>query len=386
MSYSVLHVASPVNGGIPRYVDELVRNQVARGWSVSVATPSEGELTELLAGSGAEVLPWEARREPGAAVPVEALRLQWLVKRTSPDVVHLHAAKAGLAGRLALRGRVPTIFQPQAWSFEAATGATRAAALAWERFAADWTDVVVCVSEAERRRGEELGIDATYRVVPNGVDLDAFPALSAADRLLARRRLDLNGSPLVVCVGRLCRQKGQDVLLDAWPSILEQVPQAELVLVGDGPDEERLAAVGADRVRLVGARRDVRDWLAAANVLVAPSRWEGMSIAMLEGMASARSIVATDVSGAREALRGTGAIVAPEAPGEIARALVERLLDPRMTDAEGREARRRAETSHDFRQTADTIAGLYAEALRWRSESFPLGTLAGRLGLARGNS
>ncbi|NEA48622.1 glycosyltransferase, partial [Streptomyces sp. SID10815] len=67
-----------------------------------------------------------------------------------PDLVHAHSAKAGLAGRLAVRGRIPTVFQPHAWSFEAVGGATAALALRWERWGTRWAARTVCVSEAER--------------------------------------------------------------------------------------------------------------------------------------------------------------------------------------------------------------------------------------------
>src|SRR5437867_3183664 len=79
---------------------------------------------------------------------------------------------------------------------------------------------VLCVSEAERRRGVEQGVRAEWRVIPIGVDLDAFPPASPDERSAARRRLELEERPTVVCVGRLCRQKGQDVLLDAWPRVV----------------------------------------------------------------------------------------------------------------------------------------------------------------------
>jgi glycosyltransferase involved in cell wall biosynthesis len=367
VSRSILHVAAPTNGGVPRYVENLALEQLDRGFQVTVASPPGSELATRLQGSDVRVLPWKARREPGATIATEKVRLGRIVRDLEPDLVHLHAAKAGLAGRLALRGALPTIFQPHAWSFEAATGAVHDAAVAWERFAARWADVIVCVSEAERGRGEEAGIDASWRVVPNGVDLTAFPEASAEERRDARDRLRLNGAPLVLCVGRLCRQKGQDVLLRAWPAVVERVPDAELVLVGDGPDERRLARAARSGVHLVGTRDDVGDWMAAADVFVTPSRWEGMSLAMLEAMACGRSIVATDVPGAREAIDGNGAVVPVESADAIAQAVVERLADPAKAAAEGQEARRRAETFHDFRQTAEAVSRVYGDVLRWRT-------------------
>ncbi|WP_420713241.1 glycosyltransferase family 4 protein, partial [Streptomyces sp. Tu 6176] len=104
-------------------------------------------------------------------------------------------------------------------------------------------------------------------------------------------------APLVVCVGRLCRQKGQDVLLRAWGPVAERVPGARLVLVGDGPDHDRLRDLAPPSVAFTGAVADPLPWYRAADVVVLPSRWEGMALAPLEAMACARPVVAADVGG-----------------------------------------------------------------------------------------
>jgi glycosyltransferase involved in cell wall biosynthesis len=220
------------------------------------------------------------------------------------------------------------------------------------------------VSEGERERGRQAGVAGRYVVVPNGVDLTALAATGTEERVEARARLGLPDAPLAVCVARLSRQKGQDVLLEAWPAIRASVEDAMLVLVGDGPAEHELRAAASTGVDLVGQRDDVRDWLTAADVVVAPSRWEGMSLSLLEAMAVGRSVVATDVPGAREALGGeAGAIVATESVSELADAVVERLRDRDLAAAEGRSGRRRAERHHDVRIANDRIAALYGELL-----------------------
>jgi glycosyltransferase involved in cell wall biosynthesis len=361
---SILHVSQPTDGGVAGYVADVVADQVGRGWRVAVASPSYGDLGEKISAVGATHLDWTAGRAPGPSSLLDATRLQKIIEREDPALVPLHASKAGFAGRLALRGRRPTIFQPHAWSFEAVRGPLRAAALLWERRAASWASAILCVSEAERRRGEEHGIRGAWRVVLNAVDLAALSEASSEERSAARRRLDLDERPTVVCIGRLCRQKGQDVLLDAWPAVRSRVPEAQLVLVGDGPDGKALRSRVDGGVRLVGRRADVAEWLAAADVVALPSRWEGMSIGMLEAMARGRSVVASDVPGAEEAIdREAGALVPPEDSAALADALAERLLDPEQAAVEGRSARMRAERSHDLRTMTSAIAELYEELL-----------------------
>lgn len=360
---AILHISQPVEGGVGRCVRELVADQLERGWAVTVASPG-GDLEDAVRGLGAAHVSWPAGRAPGPATAVETMRLRWLFAEHPFALIHLHSSKAGAAGRLALRGRLPTIFQPHGWSFYPLSGALRRAAIAWERIGARWAHAILCVSETERRRGEEAGIRARWEVVPNGIDPRALSPASEVDRTAARARLGLDRSPLVVCLGRICHAKGQDVLLDAWPRVLGRVPEARLALVGGGPDAAALQQRPAERVTFAGERTDAPDWLAAADVVAAPSRWEGMSFAMLETMASARSLVITDVPGARDALGDEAAAVVPLGDlRALAAAIIERLLDPALAAGEGAAARARVERSYDVRDSTDGVARLYARIL-----------------------
>jgi len=347
---------------------DLVEDQLSRGWRVTVAAPEGTDLWRRGGAAGASRLAWEATRAPGPALPAELRHLRRIVAAAQPDLVHLHSAKAGLAGRLVLRGRLPTVFQPHAWSFEAARRAMRHAVVAWERSAARWTDVTVCVSQDESARGRSVGIRGSFAVVPNGIDLSAYRPASEEERRAARAALGLGPGPLAVAVGRLWEQKGQMTLLDAWPTVLAQVGDAELALVGDGPDRPLLVARGVAGVRFAGTRADVDRWLAAADVVVIASRWEaGMSLVAMEAMASARSVVATDVAGMRTGLGSeAGAVVPIDDAPSLARAIAPRLADRALADAEGRAGRARVEERHDIRTATARMAGAYAEVMARR--------------------
>ncbi|MCF1594507.1 glycosyltransferase [Streptomyces muensis] len=354
----ILHVAQPVEGGVARVVTDLVAAQLAVGLRVSVACPRGGTLTDDLRALGCAVVRWDATRAPGHRLPGEVRQLARVVRGVRPDLVHAHSAKAGLAARLAVRGSLPTVFQPHAWSFEAADGIVARLALGWERFGARWATRVLCVSEAERHTGVRSGIDAPWRVVRNGVDTVRF----RPEGERARR----GAGPLVVCVGRLCRQKGQDVLLAAWPEVARQVPGARLVLVGDGPDADGLRAGAPGSVEFAGAVADTARWYRAADVVVLPSRWEGMALAPLEAMACGRPVVVTDVDGAGESLppgRPPNCLVPPEDPGALARALTALLLDEPLRAALGARARAHVLAGHDLRHTTDAVTDVYRELL-----------------------
>ncbi len=366
----VLHLTQPVDGGVARVVTDLVRAQLADGMDVAAVCP-DSPLTTHLHSLGAHVRHWRATRSPGPSLAGEVRQLARLIDEIRPDLVHAHSAKAGLAGRLAVRGRIPTVFQPHAWSFEAVGGSTAALALRWERWAARWASRVICVSEAERATGLRAGITGRWAVVPNGIDPERFrPAAAAPVRagLAPLAGLDAD-APVAVCVGRLCRQKGQDVLLRAWEAVRRQVPGARLVLVGDGPDHDRLRADAPDSVLFTGAVADASPWYQAADLVVLPSRWEGMALAPLEAMACGRPVVVTDVDGARESLPPSLAarcLVPPEDPGALARTVGELLLDPPLRASLGDRARRHVLSLHDVRQTARAVADVYRDLLGTR--------------------
>ncbi|MEU4653630.1 glycosyltransferase [Streptomyces sp. NPDC023723] len=368
----VLHITQPVDGGVARVLTDLTRTQLAAGLEVAVACP-DGALAAVLRSLGADVRPWAATRAPGPSLAGQVRRLADVVAAVRPDLVHAHSAKAGLAGRLAVRGRIPTVFQPHAWSFEAVGGAVAGLALGWERWAARWATRVVCVSEGERRRGALAGIRARWAVIPNGVDLDRFrPAADSDADADAVRPPPLSGgpgAPVVVCVGRLCRQKGQDLLLAAWPRVARQVPGARLVLVGDGPDRARLAATAPESVLFAGGVADAAPWYRAAGLVVLPSRWEGMALAPLEAMACGRPVVVTDVDGARECLPPALAphcLTPPRDPAALADAMTALLRDTPLRAALGRLGRDHVLAAHDVRRTAAAVTALYDTLLDGR--------------------
>ncbi|MFN2595270.1 MAG: glycosyltransferase [Actinomycetota bacterium] len=365
---AVLHVSQPTEAGVPTVVETLVRDQLARGMTVVVASPRVGWLADAAVDAGATHISWEADRYPGPPTVGETRALASIFKDVDPQLVHLHSSKAGLCGRLGLRGRLPTVFQPHGWSFWAVGGTTAAMARRWERRGARWTDALICVGDIERAEGIAAGISAPWIVVPNGVDLMRWKPATATDASNARLGLGIGTEPVAICVGRFTRQKGQDVLIDAWPRVRAIVTDARLYLVGDGPDRQSLEQNLPDGVEMVGERKDVSTWLAASDVVVLPSRWEGMSLVLLEAMASARPVVATDVAGMREVLgRGGGEVVPVEDREALARAIADRLSNRQILAAEGARGRQTIEKHHDVKATTDRIAQVYRDVLDRRT-------------------
>jgi glycosyltransferase involved in cell wall biosynthesis len=362
----VLHVSQSVEGGVAYVVEDYILAQVAVGLEVHVACPA-GALAVVAEKAGAAVHLWNAVRDPSPrALPRELWQLRRILADVAPDLVHLHSAKAGLVGRLALRGRRPTVFTPHAWSWHAVDGPTRVAVRAYERAAVRWTDVITCVSEAEREQGLAEHIRGDLRLLVNDLNPSRVRAEAPADRGAARALLGVpEGADLLVCCARLAPQKGQDVLLAAWPVLQEAMPDAQLVLVGGGPCEPELAAQaeGLKGVTLVGAQERPRAlaWMSAADLVVCPSRYEGMSLVPLEAAVLGRCVVASRVEGMDEGPGEPARTLVPVGdPAALAEAIMLAFHSARMEQGE-REALSWSDSAYGSQRSDVGTLQLYAE-------------------------
>lgn len=370
----VLHLAQPTDGGVARCVVDLAADQTRRGWQVTVGCPEGGILAAELATAGVARVRWDAARAGRSATPEQRRALRALVEELDPDLVHLHSASAGLTGRLVLRGKRPTVFQPHGWSWQAVSGAYATTVRWWERLGARWAHALVCVSEAERVNGERAGVRGRFVVVPNGVDLSRFPSVSRDDQRTARSTLGLRDVPTALCVGRFDVQKGHATVLRAWREVVSALPAARLLLVGSGAEEGALRALCAElgvaeSVHFAGERADMPNWYAASDLLVFASLWgEGMALTPLEAMATGRPVIASSVAGVAESVAaGCGQLVAPGDAGGFAHAMTRRLSDLSLAAAEGAAARAHAERRLDVRLSHDRIAQLCADLLEQRA-------------------
>ncbi len=170
------------------------------------------------------------------------------------------------------------------------------------------------------------------KVVMNGVDADLF---APRDRAAARRELDLPAGPLAICVGNLKPEKGVLDLGRAWESVLRQVPDATLLVIGDGPLKGELEAVTrphGERVRLIARQplERVPLYMAAADIVVLPSHSEGTPNVVLEALASGRRVVATTVGGVPDLITSgkLGTLVPSRDPEALAGAIAAALRSP----------------------------------------------------------
>jgi len=209
-------------------------------------------------------------------------------------------------------------------------------------------------------------------VVQNGRDLSRFRG-EAPPALRAELGLP-EDAPVVGTVGRLIDRKGHDELLGAWPTVLESVPEAHLLLVGDGPRrrhlEERTERLGiADSVHFAGIREDVPELLATMDCFAFPSHYEGLPGALLEAMAAGLPCVATPVDGNAELLEAyeSGLFVDVGDEQALARGITLVLERPEFAAALGANARERATEHFSLETMVDGFDAVYERLLAERA-------------------
>ena len=298
-----------------------------------------------------------------------------LIRRERPAIVHTHTSKAGFIGRLAaVIARVPAVIhQPHGHVFYGYYSPRRTAVFtALERQAARWTDRIVTLTDrgAAEHLARGIGRAAQYVAVPSGVPTAELRA-GAPTRTEARARLGLAPDTFVVVgLGRLVPIKGFDLLVRALPAVAAQIPSTRVVLVGDGAERGRLAAlacalgVGA-RLDLAGEVFGVTTHLAAADVLAVPSRNEGMGRVMVEAMALRIPVVATAVGGIPDVVVDgeCGRLVAPEDADAFSAALIELGRDEALRRKLGEAAEVRAE-SFSASVAREKLLAVYADLVR----------------------
>lgn len=349
--------------GAERAVVQLAHGLCERGDEVAVAA-AEGPLDAELAALGIRrfVVPYVGRTR---GVPGAVAHTAKAVRRFRPDVVHAHnvraAAVAAISARLARPGSRPPVLA----TFQGVAASDSGLASRLLRFA----DGVACVSDDLRRALISGGLDsARIDIVHNGISTQG-PG-SPQSRAALDLDLGLDDAPVIAIVGRLVPQKAHRRFFDALVLLADLRPGTQALVVGSGPlrDElERLAAeLAVEGVTFTGLRRDAREIIARADLVVFSSDFEGMSLAALEALAAGTPVVATDVAGMRELLgSGAGRVVARD-PLALAEAIAELLADDEERARMGAEGRRLIAERFSVEAMVDGYAALYEALLAGR--------------------
>lgn len=312
--------------GAETQVKDLACEHARRGARVMVVSLRNPEaFVPELTDAGVQVVSLGMSR--GVADPRGMVRLARAVHRFHPDVVHSHMVHANLLSRVTrLFCHMPVLVCTAHNVDEGGRWRERLYRLT-DRLA----DVTTNVSRAGVERYIRVGAAPAGRIrwISNGVDIGRFER-SLATRNAVRTVLHVADAFVFLAVGRLEPAKGFDVLLQALSLVCTQNDNMVVLIAGDGSQRTKLDAqassLGLDAgiVRFLGVRDDVPDLMAAADVLVMPSRWEGLPMVLLEAASAELPVVATDVGGNAEVVvdQETGFLVPPDDEEALGMAMV----------------------------------------------------------------
>lgn len=375
-------------GGAQEVARTLAEHLAAAGCDVAIAALADGPLRDPIEAAGIPVTLLPERRaaitSPVAfAAEMGRLRreLLGLIDARRVDVVQTHLLRSLDFLALSLKtGRDVKVY----WTFHNANfdlrrdhlrrhgwllGAKRQAHHALYTLGSRRADGLIAVAPEVKESilATMPGIAPDkIAVIPNGVDTRRYQR--RGDRAATRAALGLSPEERAVAVvATFKEQKGHRYLIEAAAHLRDDYPQARYLLIGDGELraalERQIAAAGLQATfRLLGTRPDVPALLAAADLFVLPSLWEGLPMALIEAMAAGLPVVATDVSGTRGVMRDgeTGLLVPPGDATALAQAMAALLAEPERAAQMGAAARRRVELHFSARKQAADHLALFA--------------------------
>ncbi|MDB4984644.1 MAG: glycosyl transferase group 1 [Patescibacteria group bacterium] len=298
------------------------------------------------------------------------VRLYRILRKEKPFILHTFLSHANILGRLVgFMARIPIIVS--SIRNERFGGRLRELMIAWTDRLSTFTTIV---SQKAADKVIEKGIVPAHKsiVIRNGYDLKAFPVRNIPLRESVRKSLAIsNETTLIVSVGSLTEQKGYPYLIDAMSHVVKKHPDIVLVIIGEGKDRESLEKkIKSDNlentVKLLGVKQNVTDYYNAADLFVLASLWEGFSNVIVEAMACALPVIATDVGGAREALTDgvSGIIIEPKNAQVLAQKIGEMLeLSKDAKRSFGDHARKTVEEKFSLQKMIDDYEKLYKKLL-----------------------
>ncbi len=360
-------LATSTNGGAQEHLHSLVTRLDASRYDVSVVSLSAGSAVRRLQRAGVPVLVIE---DPDDSIAVGALAAH--LSEVRADVVHAHMYRAET---VATRAVIALGEAGQRRPYLTATiHSSRVRSLDDQEHLRELTphmDRLIAVSRAiERKLVDEQRTAAPVSLVYNGVDLERYDNQEACCTLPEEYGME-PGSQIVGVVARLEPEKGHPTLLEAWPAVLRAVPDAYLLIVGEGSRRDALEAQArelriAHRVVFTGRRDDVPAVTAALDVAVLPSYREAQGMVILEAMALSRPVVASAVGGIPEMIEDgvTGLLVPPHDAEALAAAIVRLLKDHPLADTLGRAGHDMVHDRFCIELMVNAIESVYDEGAR----------------------
>ncbi len=289
--------------------------------------------------------------------------LRRVILRFQPDVVHSHMVHANILSRLV---RLTTPITRLVCTAHSTNEGGKLRMLGY-RLTARLADVSTNVSAEAVAAFEAQGAVApgTMLAISNGIDTERFQPSDSARLELRKREGVHEDEQIVLAVGRLNEAKDYPNLFRAFADVLSSSVNVRLWIVGDGELrkdlEEEIARNGiTEKVRFLGIRSNVADWMNAADVFALSSAWEGFGLVVAEAMACEKVVVATDAGGVKEVLGDCGYLVPTRNASALSAALKEALhLPPEAANSLGQRARERIVSQYSLENIAKRWCAIY---------------------------
>jgi len=372
----VLHVISKLPiGGVENLLLMVLRNcNKAKFFPMVCSLSDRGEIGKEIEDLGFEVVCLNKLKH----------RIDWTIvkdiyrciRKNDIQVVFSYQYHANLYGRIAAHlARVPCII---ASVHNVYTIDKKIHRRIINKYLSGWTDKIVAVSKAVKDDvlKYDLVPDEKVEIIYNGVDLSKF--LDTNGDAVKQEFTIAPGVPVIGTVGRLTLQKGQRYLLEAISLLRKKFPDLVLLVVGDGPLKNELKdyakSLGIQKSAIfTGSRRDVPSLLAAMDLFVLPSLWEGLSISLIESMAAGKPVITTDIPPIREVVNTdkVGILVPPQDSRTLAEAIEILLKNKGMAERLGKAARERVFSTFNIETTIRRYTDIFEDILRnkgWDTE------------------
>ncbi|MDV3243084.1 MAG: glycosyltransferase [Methylocaldum sp.] len=302
------------------------------------------------------------------------------LRRHGIDLVHTQLETVTVHGGIAAKiVGLPTVHTLHTFAYpEATSKEIRRSEVAWFALR-NFHDKIIAVSAAVGDYAVAKGRVPPERisVLYNGIDTSSFRRRNEADRAAVRKTFGIPAdAALVVTVAVLRREKGIQFLIEAWPDILEAVPNAYYLIVGAGPFESQLKSLATtynltDRVLFAGARNDIPEILGGSDLFVLPTLDDVLPTVLAEAMASGLPIVASRVGGVPEMVEPgkNGLLVAPADQTQLAEACVRLLRTPDEALRLAQGGQDVAEARFNVRNQVRKLENIYQELLERTNSS-----------------
>ena len=362
---NILFLSTHLNtGGITSYLFTLAKGLIKRGHSVHIIS-SGGNMEKEFLSAGVRIMNLNIRTksELDPRIYFALKPLKQYIKENHIDIVHAQTRITQVMGSLLKKSTGRPFISTGHGYFKARLS---------RKWVPCWGDAVIAISSAvERHLADDFGVEKQkIHLIESGIDLAEFAPIDETVRAEHRNRFNLGKEFIVGMIARLSDVKGPDILVEAMHGVLKHIPNAKLLLVGEGRMEGELRSMVKrlkldEHVRFFSIVNQTREMLSLFDIFAMPSRQEGLGLSIMEAQATGLPVVATRVGGIPSLIENgkTGILIEPENSGALTEAIIKLFEDKDRLGTIGIAGRKFIQQNYSSDTMVDKTAKLYKSLL-----------------------